>query len=128
MGKGKRARWVATWALGASLALPTGCLKPSTEASQRLQRVRQEGAKMDAAFDSLEERMLGNSANLAMWNEMARRHQSVSQIACENLDEHLRDMARNLERQQNKEAALKRRLASASGVRGGFATSSKLRE
>lgn len=131
MGKGRRGRpnwWAASWAIAAAFSLPIGCVKPPADASSRLERVHHEAAEMDAAFDRLEERLLGSRANLAMWSEMARRHQAVSQIACQNLDEHVKDMARNLERQRNKETSLKRRLASADRLRGGFTASSKLRE
>ena len=111
----------------ASLGLPIGCIKPPSEAAARLERVRQEGAEMETAFDALEERLLGNSANLAMWQEMARRHQSVSEVACQNLDEHVKGMADNQERQENKAAGLKRRFASAKRVGGGSVNWSKLR-
>jgi L-lactate utilization protein LutB len=103
-------------------------MDPPAEANARLAEDHQEGIAMERALDSLEERFLGAHANLAMWQEMARRHRSVSEVACQNLSEHVRGMVRNSERQQGNTRNLKRRIASATSLGGGVATTSaKLR-
>jgi hypothetical protein len=102
-----------------------GCAQSPKEGKARLEEVNQQGVEMSAALDVLEERLLGAQANLELWQEMARRHQSVSAIACGNLSNHVSGMVRNQERQAEKSRNLRRPLASAAraggGLRGGSA-------
>jgi hypothetical protein len=99
-------------------------MDPPPEAAARFAGVNQEGAQMERALDSIEERLLGAHANLAMWQELAKRHRSVSEVACQNLGEHAKDMVRNEERQQEKSRSHKRRIASATSMGAGAATTS----
>ncbi|HME90071.1 MAG TPA: hypothetical protein VKE49_01500 [Myxococcaceae bacterium] len=115
---GVGARW--NWLLAgvAALASAAGCAKPPASANARLAEVKQEAAEMDRALDLLEERLLGAQSNLQLWSEMARRHQSVSALACENAEEHLREMAKNQERKGEKRGLKRRHVASAEPVIG----------
>lgn len=97
---------------GLALASLAGCVKPPAAAESRLTEVKQQGIEMDKAFDSLEERLLGSQTNVELWQEMARRHQSVSEIACENANEHLKGMVKSLERQEEKIRSRRRSVAS----------------
>ncbi len=87
----------------------TGCFSPPPEALARLEEVKAEGETLTAAVDGLEERFLGNQANLALWNEMARRHQSVSQVACKNHTEHFDQMVKKIASMEEKARTLRRR-------------------
>jgi len=114
--------------LATAAFLCSACMSPPSEAGARLADVYQQAAQMELALDSLEERLLGAQNNLQLWQEIARRHQSVSEIACQNLEEHVKGMARAVDRQQEKTRGLRRRIASATAVSGGVAASSaKLR-
>ncbi|MDQ3264849.1 MAG: hypothetical protein M3Y59_14470 [Myxococcota bacterium] len=87
----------------------TGCFSPPPEALARLEEVKAEGETLTAAVDGLEERFLGNQANLALWNEMARRHRTVSQVACKNHTEHFDQMVQKIASMEEKARTLRRR-------------------
>ncbi len=110
--------------------LGAGCFSPPPEAEARLAALKRENDALNASLDTVEERLLGNQAGIHLWTELARRHQQVSAVACTVADGHLRGMAANLDRQQQKARALRRttRVASAtvSAVRARPAPRSKL--
>jgi len=101
-----------------ALALLGGCLSPPEEAEARLAALEAEEARMDAAFDAVETRLLSNQARVHLWQELERRHGEVSAIQCRVTDRHLRGIATHLERQQGKtrEQVRRRHMASASTV------------
>lgn len=105
-------RWGWGLAALASFASAAGCAKPPAGAEARLAEVKQEAVQMDQALDLLEERLLGSQSNLQLWDEMARRHRNVSALACENAEEHLKEMARSQERQVGKRGLKRRQVAS----------------
>jgi hypothetical protein len=108
---------VAVLGLGLTTA---GCrLAEPADATARREALRLQGEELSAAADLLEERLLGNQANLLLWEEMARRHRTVSEVACRNHGEHLEEMVRLLEHQQQRARKLKRsrRMAAAEGGR-----------
>jgi hypothetical protein len=84
----------------------------------RLEQVKAQGAELDAATDTLEERFLGNQANLQLWQELQRRHKNVTQIALTNHNQHLAEMLRLYTAQQEKATRVRRNnsVASASGA------------
>jgi hypothetical protein len=49
---------------------------------------------LDESLDRLEERLLGEQARVSFWTELQARHGAVSQLACKNLEEHARAVAR----------------------------------
>lgn len=68
---------------------------------------------MDASLAALEDRLLASQARVRLWEEMRSRHQTVSQVACENLESHARGMMAAAGRTNEQERARKRsRLAS----------------
>ena len=124
--RGPRGGW--GWAMAALIsgAFSAGCINPPPEAAARLAEVNEQGVQTERALDSIEDRLLGAHVNLALWQELARRHRSVSEVACQNLGEHAKEMVRNVERQQEKSRNLKRRIAQAASTTsiGGPATTS----
>ena len=54
---------------------------------------RQQMAQLETRLDEVEARLLSGLSTVQLWRELAERHESVSQIACENAGEHLREMA-----------------------------------
>lgn len=105
-GTRRRGLMLAVMALG----LASGCGAPSDEeAEARLAELRAEEERLDAAFDEVETRLLGNQAKLHMWEELGRRHQEVSEIQCRVADEHLVGIARHYARQEAKARQLHKR-------------------
>jgi hypothetical protein len=90
-----------------------GCVPAPKDGQARLEELNRNGVEMSVALDVLEERLIGAQANLELWQEIARRHQTVSAIACENLSNHVSGMVRNQERQAEKSRSLRRPLATA---------------
>jgi hypothetical protein len=85
-----------------------GCTAEPPEAAKRLASVKEESAELDRVLDDVEERLLGNQAQVHLWQELGRRHQSVSALACENLSGHLLEMAKNLDVQQERSQRIRR--------------------
>ncbi|WP_224368010.1 hypothetical protein [Hyalangium versicolor] len=98
-------------ALGVSvlaLSLSTGCFEPPADAEARLAELEAEGQKMDAALDTVEERLLGNQARMHLWQELGERHQQVSAIHCKHADANLAAILEHEARQEEKARRLKR--------------------
>ncbi|HEX8818299.1 MAG TPA: hypothetical protein VF794_00105 [Archangium sp.] len=92
------------WGLGlaAVLWLASGCGTPPEEAEARLAALQAEEEQMDAAFDAVETRLLGNQSKMHLWQELGRRHEEVSAIQCRVADEHLMGIAKHLAQQEAK--------------------------
>ncbi len=86
-----------------------GCVPEPADAAERLAELKRQGAELDAATETLEERLLGNQANLHLWQELARRHRNVSEIATINNSEHLAAMVKMIDKQHEKARKLKRK-------------------
>ena len=116
MGKLGRVAVAALMLIGA-----VGCFSPPDEAVARLAEVEQENAALDDSLAALEERFLGNQYMVQMWQEMARRHQQISEVACEVHSAHFAAMSEHMEKQTEKARALKRQksVAKATYSRGG---------
>lgn len=99
-----------TWVLvAAGLLCGSGCFQPPAESLARLEQVKAEGDEMLAAVDVLEERFLGNQANLMLWEELRRRHGQVSAIACQNHTSHFNEMVKKFEQNEQKARQIRRR-------------------
>ena len=107
---------IAAAALG---ALASGFTPAPGLAAER-ERWASEAAQVDASLAALEDRLLANQARVRLWEEMRSRHQSVSQVACENLGEHARALhASSVRTQERDRVARRSRLtAAATGVGG----------
>jgi uncharacterized protein YceH (UPF0502 family) len=92
-----------------ALALSTGCAEPPPDAEARLAALEAEGKQMDAALDNVEERLLGNQAQVHLWQELGRRHQQVSAIHCQHADTHMAAILEHHEKQEEKARQLKKR-------------------
>jgi hypothetical protein len=93
-----------------ALGLASGCGAPSSEeAEARLAELQAEEERLDAAFDDVETRLLGNQAKLHMWAELGRRHQEVSEVQCRVADAHLQGIAKHYAQQENKARQLRKR-------------------
>jgi hypothetical protein len=109
-----RALALALLALGA-----TGCAGGASDedAAARLAALEAEGEQMDEVLDTVEERLLGNQAQLQLWAELGRRHKQVSLVHTQHANAHLEQMVAFMERTQEKARKLKRqRVASADAV------------
>lgn len=85
-----------------------GCFGPSEEAEARLQATKADGEALINKFDGLEERFVGNQANVKFYAELKSRHETVSAVACGNNDAHYNAMVESLEKQTEKARLLKR--------------------
>ncbi|WP_309889840.1 hypothetical protein [Archangium sp.] len=92
-----------------ALWLASGCGTPPEEAEARLAELQAEEERMDAAFDEVETRLLGNQGKTHLWQELGRRHAQVSEIQCRVADEHLLSMAKHLEKQEAKARQVRKR-------------------
>lgn len=90
------------------LLLAAGCVSEPRDAAERLAKLKQDGEALNRAADTIEERLMGNQANLHVWQELAERHKHVSAIATMNSNEHLLAMVKMLDKQQEKARKLKR--------------------
>lgn len=90
-----------------ALAL-AGC-GPRGAADVRRQRADAERRGLEDRLDQLEERLLADQARVRFWQQMRERHESVSAVACVNLDRHAESMAVLDERQREKRDALARK-------------------
>jgi hypothetical protein len=108
-----RALALALAALGGS-----GCAPGATaEDAARLAALEAEGEQLDEALDTVEERLLGNQAQLQLWAELGRRHKQVSLLHTQHSTAHLDAMMAFMERTQEKAKKLRRqRVASAEPV------------
>lgn len=88
--------------------LSVGCFGPSDEAKARLAETKASGDALIAKFEGLEDRFLGNQANIKLYDELRERHQSVSAIACANQNEHFAEMVSHLEKTTEKARKLRR--------------------
>ncbi len=109
-------------AVAAALWWASGCVSPPADAQARLDALEAEEARMDAAFDTVETRLLGSQARLHLWQELERRHAQVSAIQCRVSNAHLEAMARHLEHQERK-AVEQRRQRSLAAVNNAVFTS-----
>jgi len=86
----------------------TACgISPAEERSRR-EALAAEGRALEAAADAVEARLLAGETRLAVWHELAARHQQVSEISCNIADAHFQDMARLFEEQAEKGRGMRR--------------------
>jgi len=86
----------------------TACgISPAEERSRR-ETLAAEGRALEAAADAVEARLLAGETRLAVWHELAARHQQVSEISCRIADAHFQDMARLFEEQAEKGRGMRR--------------------
>src|SRR5215469_3896162 len=91
-----------------ALVACAGCgISPAEERSRR-EALAAEGRALEAAADAVEARLLAGEARLAVWHELAARHQQVSEISCRVADAHFQDMARLFEEQAEKGRGIRR--------------------
>lgn len=70
------------------------------------QRWAAERRGLDENLDRLEERMLSDQARVRFWQDMRARHESVTAVACENLERHADGIASLDGKQRQKIEAL----------------------
>jgi hypothetical protein len=85
-----------------------GCFEPSGEARASLAQVQKYGRELDRLLDEVEGRMLGNQAKLQLWEEMSRRHQKVSALACQSAVNYTAQLLALQQRQSKRERRLGR--------------------
>lgn len=104
---GKRAMGLGVAML--ALTLSAGCVAPPADAEARLAELEAEAQQMDAALDTVEERLLGNQARMHLWQELGRRHQEVSAIHCQHTDANVAAILEHQEKQDEKARQLRKR-------------------
>jgi hypothetical protein len=105
------------------LSLAAGCVSEPRDAAERLAQLKKNGEELNRAADTIEERLMGNQANLHLWQELAERHKRVSAIATANGNEHFMAMVKMLDKQEQKARKLKRsRVASERLLSGAVAS------
>jgi hypothetical protein len=93
----------------AAAALALAACSGRSALDVKRQRWEAERRGLDDQLDQLEERLLADQARVHFWQEMRERHESVSAIACVNLDRHAEGMALLDEKQREKRDALARK-------------------
>src|SRR5262245_24167683 len=90
------------------LAVCAGCgISPAEERARR-EALAAEGQALERAADAVEARLLAGEARLAVWHELAVRHQQISEVSCRVADTHFQDMARLFEEQAEKGRGMRR--------------------
>jgi len=97
---------VVGWMVG--LVVSAGCAKPPADAALRLAETKKNEVELEHQLSQLEERLLGAQAAVHLWQEIGRRHEQVSVVACENAGRHLEDVARHLEHQDPRQRLARR--------------------
>lgn len=74
--------------------------------------------RLDDSLSALEQRLLADQARVGLWQELRDRHETVTQVACENLTDHARSIAAVEQRDRDQARASRRsRLAAADTYR-----------
>lgn len=76
-------------------------ISPEEERARR-DSLAAEGRALELAADGVEARLLAGEARLAVWHELAARHQQISEVSCRVADAHFQDMTRLFEEQAEK--------------------------
>jgi hypothetical protein len=84
------------------LVVCAACGVPPAEERARREALAAEGQALERATDAVEARLLAGEARLAVWHELAARHQQISEVSCRVADAHFQDMARLFEEQAEK--------------------------
>lgn len=95
--------------LGAAI----GCVKAPPESAQQLAETKQGEIELEHQLSQLEDRLLGAQAAVHMWQEIGRRREQVSVVACEIAGRHLEGMVKHFAHQVEKRRASHRHLATA---------------
>jgi hypothetical protein len=82
-------------------------ISPEEERSRR-EALAAEGRALERAADAVEARLLAGETRLAVWHELAARHQQVSEVSCHVADAHFQDMTRLFEEQAEKGRGMRR--------------------
>jgi hypothetical protein len=114
------ARWLAATALLALAACGRGDGDDVRQA-----RLAAERRGLSEALDRLEDRLIVNQARVRLWREMRDRHESVSAVACASQEGHAEEMARVLERDNDRTARRQRVAHAGIGELGANATSGR---
>jgi hypothetical protein len=87
------------------------------DAEVRRQRLAVQERALLASLDELQARLLVDRAMVAQWQDLAARHQSISEIACTSQEEHASEMAERLFPEEIKDRLLRAERISHSGRR-----------
>jgi len=85
-----------------------GCGISAEEERVRRDALAAEGRALEAAADAVEARLLAGETRLAVWHELAARHQQISEVSCRVADAHFQDMTRLFEEQAEKGRGMRR--------------------
>lgn len=94
------------WMVGGLGLVLTGCMSPTRDAAPWELALNDEARLLDDALDQVETRLLAGRTRVVLWDELAARRASVTQIACENAQQHIDGISRHFART---EEVMKRR-------------------
>ena len=98
------------------LIVCAACGVPPAEERARREALTAEGQALERAADAVEARLLAGETRLAVWHELAARHQQISEISCRVADAHFQEMARLFEEQAEKGRGMHRNRALANAA------------
>ncbi|HLT31028.1 MAG TPA: hypothetical protein VK013_13385, partial [Myxococcaceae bacterium] len=101
----------ALWMVGASGLLLSGCMSPVREAAPWEAALEAEASRLDEALDQVETRLLAGRTRVVLWDELAARRAQVTQIACENAEQHMEGISRHFAKTEEVMKKQKRRRA-----------------
>lgn len=85
--------WIGVLAAGALVT--SGCMQDGLEEAPWVADLEAEAARMDAALDNVETRLLSGRTQVTLWTELAERHRTVSEIACSNAETHMESISKH---------------------------------
>ncbi len=110
---------VGRWGMAGVVAVVlSGCFGDPPDAARRLLEVKEETAALDQQLSTMEERLLGNQANVKLWGELRERHGQITEVTCKSNLVHFDAMVKAMDKQEQKAREIKRRrsVASAGGL------------
>lgn len=111
----QRFAWIAlTLGLGGCDKSPAALAQEAADLAE-LQAVSTASREFELELDALEARFYSGRATVRLWNELAERHQSVTQVACQNAQMHSAAMAAIERRDRDRAKRLRRNRVAESG-------------
>jgi len=100
------------------LGLASACFGEPAEYRERRLALEAEYKEMDAKLSEVEARLIWTRERVSIWNELAERHQKMSEYACRVNTSHLEQMFALLAREERHRVALSvRDVAGSPGTR-----------
>lgn len=89
--------------------LAVGCVGAPRSTLEEARQAQDSVQALSVRLESLEDRLLANQANVHLWQELGRRRERVTEVACGTQQAHYTAMVEHLQRQEDKGRLLRRR-------------------